>query len=107
MSALPAAPARVRASAWPEGPRRRLVERYLQHLERLERAGLRCPRDQTPSAHAQRIGRHLTAGPRAAALRLAALFGRARWAPEAVTAADAASAEAEARAVEDALLPPT
>jgi hypothetical protein len=95
------------ASAWPAGPRKTLVEAYLAHLTRLEDLGHRCPPARTPLTHARKIGRHLPGAARSAADRLASLFGRARWAPAAVSPDDAEAAQDCAHSVEDALLPPT
>lgn len=91
---------------WPASPRRRLVELYLRHLERLRALGHPRPPGVTPRAAAAALAAHVPAAAGAAARRLAERFARARWSGAALDPAEVAAAADEAREVEDqALLP--
>jgi len=101
----PAPPGPRSPVAWPPGPRRRVVEAYLDHAARLDAGGRPRGAGATPAAFAADVAE---AAPAAApaARRLAAAFGRARWSPAPVDDDLARAARDDAAAVEAGLEPP-
>ncbi len=91
---------------WPASPRRRLVELYVRHLERLRALGHPRPPGVTPRAAAAAVARQLPATAAAAAHRLAERFGRARWSGAEIDPAEVGAAAGEASEVEDQVLVP-
>jgi hypothetical protein len=84
---------------WPRGPRRTIVRRYLEHLVRLARSGVaRRPAEGALDMAALVARRFPAAGD--AEERLARAFILARYSPEPVSEALAASAEEAAKAAE-------
>lgn len=99
-SALGSAPRPARGqSAWPADPRRALVERYLDHLERLRASGLSLGPEDTPAQIAARLPAEL----QAEASRLAERFQAARWTAAPVSAEDLAEVERATDKLEAAL----
>ncbi|MGE0712871.1 MAG: hypothetical protein AB7N76_14125 [Planctomycetota bacterium] len=91
-------PIEVEAATWPAGPRRALVETYLQHLRQLDLHLARGP-GETPLGLVARLPEVV----RARARRLAERFGRARWAPLPLDPEDARAAAEDAAAIERAV----
>ncbi|MBI3723923.1 DUF4129 domain-containing protein [bacterium] len=87
---------------WPEGPRLRVVRRYLEHLRALVRRGVRRSPGQAPLDVARAVTARAPAAEESAA-RLARAFHEARYSPLIISPETAAAAENDARAVEDGL----
>lgn len=87
---------------WPRGPRRTIVRRYLEHLVRLARSGVARRPAEGALDMAALVARRFPAASEAEH-RLAQAFIVARYSPEPVSDALAASAEQAARAVETKL----
>lgn len=96
------ADAPVDVGAWPAGPRRALVERYLEHLSRLRRLG--APREpaQAPLDVADAVGERAP-GLLERARRLARAFQRARYSPAPVPGEAVDEASRDAAEIEGAL----
>jgi hypothetical protein len=92
----------VTASRWPEGTRRRLVRRYLEHLAALATLGMRRAPSDAPLEFARSVADRAPAS-LAAEERLARAFHEARYSPGAIDPALAAQVETDAAAVELAL----